>query len=98
VVTFWLLAAFLLLNLFYWRSTFMGRFYVAYLVAVIPFFMVNGVLTGSFIEEQVVWYNNKENLGVRMFTIPFEDLFYGMLLILMNVTIYEKLKARFKKV
>jgi len=92
--TFSLLGIFITFHLFWWKSGYMGRFYLAYLVAVVPFFLVNGILTGSFIEEEVVWYNNNENLGIRMFTIPFEDIFYGMLLILMNVSIYEALKRK----
>lgn len=67
----------------------LSRFYIMYLVTLIPFFIVNGILTGSFIDEQVVWYNNVENLGIRIGTIPIEDSIYGMLLLLMNVTIYE---------
>ena len=73
---------------------YMGRFYFAYMITLIPFLIVNGILTGSFIEEEVVWYNNAENLGVRIATIPVEDIFYGMLLILMNISLYEYFQKR----
>ena len=92
--TFVSLALFLIWHLTVQKSPYLSRFYFAYLFILLPFFMVNGVLTGSFIEDQVVWYNDGENLGIRMFTIPVEDTFYGMLLILMNVTIFEYLKER----
>ncbi|MDH3711744.1 MAG: lycopene cyclase domain-containing protein [Cyclobacteriaceae bacterium] len=92
--TFISLALFLLWHLLVVKSPYLGRFYLAYLVILIPFFTVNGILTGSFIPNEVVWYDDQENLGIRMFTIPVEDTFYGMLLILMNVTIYEYLKHK----
>lgn len=75
----------------------LGRFFISYLIVLIPFYIVNGVLTGSWIEDQVVWYNNSENLSVRLGTIPVEDTFYGMLLILGNVVIYEWGLTRRKK-
>ncbi|MEL6412522.1 MAG: lycopene cyclase domain-containing protein [Bacteroidota bacterium] len=84
-----LTAALLALHGFYWQSRYLGRFYLAYLVMLIPFFVVNGVLTGTWLEEAVVWYNDEANLGVRCGTIPVEDIAYGMLLILMNLTIYQ---------
>ena len=92
-----LAALFLALQLFVIKSKSLGRFYLAYLVLLIPFLVVNGILTGTGITEEVVWYNNSENLSVRMLTIPVEDVIYGMLLILMNLTIYEYLKQRAEK-
>lgn len=61
---------------------------VSYAICLIPFLIVNGFLTSL----PVVLYNDAENLGIRIYTIPFEDIFYGMLLVLMNIVIYEKLK------
>ena len=68
-------------------------FMVSYAICLIPFLIVNGFLTAI----PVVLYNNTENLGIRIYTIPFEDVFYGMLLVMMNVVIYEKLKTRNSK-
>jgi len=69
-------------------------FYISFLVILIPFFVVNGVLTGSFIEDQVVWYNNKENLGVRLGTIPVEDIGYAFSMIFFSIILIEKFKRR----
>ncbi|GAB3921194.1 lycopene cyclase domain-containing protein [Mucilaginibacter myungsuensis] len=73
------------------KVTWLARFYQVYLVLLIPFLIVNGLLTGTGPDEPVVWYNNAENLGIRILTIPFEDVFYGMALILGNVVIYRSL-------
>jgi len=83
--------AFVMLKL---RVRFMGRFYMAFAVIIIPFLIVNGILTGSFIDEPVVWYNNHENMGVRIGTIPVEDMVYALLMLLMSVTIWEVREAR----
>lgn len=76
------------------KAKFLSRFYFSYIFVLIPFFIVNGILTGSFIENEVVWYDNAENLGIRMGTIPVEDTFYGMLLLVMNVSIFEWLQRK----
>lgn len=85
---------FLGLQLFVIKGTYMGRFYRFYLVHLIPFFIVNGILTGTGINGEVVWYNNEENLGIRLLTIPVEDTLYSMSLMLMNITLYEYFRDR----
>lgn len=89
-----LFLALVLLFLLWKRVAFLSRFYLSYAL-VIPFFLLsNGILTGAFTSEAVVWYNNAETCGVRLFTIPLEDTFYGMLLILLNVAGYELMLKR----
>lgn len=63
------------------------RYYFTFLVMLIPFFIVNGILTGCFIENEVVWYNINENLNFRLFTIPIEDTIYAFSLILTNLVL-----------
>ena len=60
----------------------------------IPFFIVNGILTGTGLDEPIVWYNNAENMGLRFFTIPLEDTFYGMLMLILNVFLFETFLGR----
>jgi lycopene cyclase domain-containing protein len=93
-VTFLFTGLFLALVMIKLRVRFMGRFYFAFALLLIPFFIVNGILTGAMTEEPVVWYNNAENIGVRIGTIPLEDAVYGLLMILMPITIWEKAEER----
>lgn len=98
--TFW---NFFFSGLFLLYSTFKRReyhayFIISYIFHMIPFLIVNGILTDgnfdfNFSTDPVVWYNNDENLFIRFITIPIEDFFYSMLLLLMNVTFYEKFKS-----
>jgi len=81
------------------KKKIISRFYVTFLLILIPFFIVNGILTGTFIDGEVVWYNNSENLGIRILTIPVEDFAYGFSMILFNLLLIEKLKSiTFKKI
>lgn len=79
------------------RPIMLRKFYPTFIVMLIPFFLVNGILTGSFIESEVVWYNNDENLGIRMFTIPVEDSIYAFSMILMNLYFTELLMGYYNK-
>jgi len=69
------------------------HFLLSFAAILIPFFIMNGILTGMWIDKEVVWYNNEENLGIRLLTIPLEDVFYGMALILWNVNLTYKFKS-----
>jgi lycopene cyclase domain-containing protein len=88
------LAALLIIVRFVLNVSWLGKFYIVYLLLLIPFAIVNGMLTGTGLSEPVVWYDNTENMGIRIMSIPFEDIFYGMSLILLNVSGFEYLKRR----
>ena len=77
------------------QNAVLSRFYLTFPVILVPFFLVNSVLTGSFIAEPVVWYNNSENLGIRIFTVPVEDLSYAFSLILFNILLINYLVVFF---
>jgi lycopene cyclase domain-containing protein len=73
-----------------YRTWFSG-FFLTYIVSLIPFLIVNGVLTYL----PVVWYDNAENIGFRIYTIPVDDLIYLFGLLLPSVNIYNILIRRF---
>jgi lycopene cyclase domain-containing protein len=96
-VTFLLLVILIILNEIFLKQKWMESFYLSYLVLLIPFFICNGILTGTGLQEAVVQYNDNENMGIRLLTIPIEDVFYGMLLILLNITIYEYFARKYSR-
>lgn len=72
------------------HKTWLSHYYVTYAITLIPFFIVNGVLTSL----PVVSYNNAENLGIRLTTIPIEDAAYFMAIMLIVLPVYERLKPK----
>ena len=91
VVNYTFLILVLILGLFFGVKH-LQRFYIAFIIILIPFFIVNGILTGTGLEEPVVWYNNAENLGIRLGTIPIEDIGYAFTMIFANILLIEKFK------
>jgi lycopene cyclase domain-containing protein len=92
--TTFLFAGIFILVLYLFRRFFSGfngsAFIISFAIILVPFLIVNGFLTSL----PVVTYNDAENTGIRIHTIPLEDIFYGMLLVMMNVVVYERLKSR----
>ncbi len=70
-------------------------FFMSYLIILIPFFIVNGVLTGSGLPEPVVWYNDTQNFGVRLGTIPLEDTVYNLGMLLSVALVGHHINQRF---
>lgn len=77
------------------KATWFGDFALTFLVCLIPFLVVNGILTGSFTDSPIVWYNEIHIIGVRIFTIPVEDVYYNVCMLLPIIALYEGLKKRF---
>jgi len=90
VFTFALLMAFLVFIEYVGKIRFMYRFYRAYLVSLILFYIVYGVLTSV----PVVQYNSAETLNFNLFHIPFESHFYFMAMLLLSIYLFELFKSR----
>ncbi|MEM1323823.1 MAG: lycopene cyclase domain-containing protein [Bacteroidota bacterium] len=87
--TFLLTASFLFYHWCFIPNTYRSRFYLAYLVSIIPFLIVNGVLTGGFTEQPVVMYNPLDNFGIRIGSVPIEDTVYSLLMLIGVTTFME---------
>lgn len=76
----------MLLVLISGKHHFLGRFFMTFLIICIPFLIFNGILTGL----PVVWYDDVENLGIRIFSIPVDDLIYNMGMLLIPLGMYAR--------
>ncbi|MBK8228708.1 MAG: lycopene cyclase domain-containing protein [Flavobacteriales bacterium] len=93
-ITFISAAAMLALHALVLRSAYLGRFFIGYALSLVPFFLVNGVLTGWLLPEPIVWYDDAENLGIRLGTIPVEDSVYLLFFLLLTITFHERALKR----
>ena len=88
-VTFFAGTVLLSANIFFFNKKIIGRFYIVYIISLIPFLIVNGILTGALSQEPVVVYDPLSQLDFRIITIPLEDAVYSFILLLLNVNFYE---------
>ena len=96
-LTYFILMIIVLVAALLLKTHLLSRFYISFLVILIPFTIINGILTGSFIEGEVVWYDEVEITGFRIFTIPIEDFAYGFSLILINLILMDYFRRKFYK-
>lgn len=95
--TSWALIVSGILNgVFYFAKTpsWYPKFALAFVVALLPFLVVNGILTGFFTPEPVVWYNENHIMGPRIGTIPVEDMFYNFFMLFGIMLIYMTLRSQ----
>ena len=82
-----------LLTIFSFRYQLNFPFFVlSFIISIIPFIVVNGILTGIVTPEPIVWYSESEIIGLRIFTIPLEDFYYSYSLLLSVAILYERFK------
>ena len=79
-----------------WRKKWTGvkLFLTSFTICLLPFYIVNGILSGTGIQEQVVWYNDFENLGLRILTIPLDDHLDSLALQGFNVFLFDYFKGK----
>lgn len=90
------LLAFLLTVYFYFikKVKWYADFIFTFLVVQIPFFFVNGALTGMFTPKPIVWYNEAEIIGLRWVSIPLEDTFYNYGFLILVFSVYQYFESR----
>ncbi|WP_026450762.1 lycopene cyclase domain-containing protein [Aequorivita capsosiphonis] len=88
--------AIILLGLvFNYKKEALNVFFPVFLILLTPFFIINGYLTGSWIDEPVVWYNDAENLGIRIGTVPIEDSVYALSMQLTVFVLMERFQEKY---
>lgn len=74
------------------------RYYFAiFPILLIPFFLVNGILTGTGIDQEVFSYNPLVITGISILSMPIEDMFYALSLLLTVLMLTELLENRLMK-
>jgi len=78
------------------KDKILNRYFISFLIIILPFLIFNGILTGTFIKDEVFWYNDSHNMGIRVFSMPVEDLVYGFSLILLDILCIQKVESILK--
>ena len=74
-----------------------GNAIIVFGILIIPFFLVNGILTGTGLLAPVVRYHPDYYLGIRVISIPVEDFIYGFELFMMNLFLFLRFPKQFSR-
>jgi len=86
--TFLLTGVFMIFHYLNFENTYRTRFYLSYLITWVPFLIVDGVLTGGYTQQPIVIYHSEEFLNFRITSVPLEDSIYGLLLLMLNMSLF----------
>lgn len=81
---------FLLISVFKINIIRKKNYWLFILISFVPFLVVNYFLTSI----PIVWYDNSENLSIRILTIPLEDFFYHFTYSSFVIIVYSYLVKR----
>lgn len=83
--------------LFFWlRRMDLNFIGISFLISLIPFLGVNGILTGGATDAPIVWYSEVHKVTPRIWTIPVEDVLYCFTLIVGVILLYEYIHEKRK--
>lgn len=94
--TFWVACLVMLLNgilYFGFRPKWYQCFWSAFLVFYFPFFFLNGWVSSYIASGPIVWYNPNHIIGIKILTIPVENIMYYFLMFLFTLVIYKSIKG-----
>ncbi|HTO14370.1 MAG TPA: lycopene cyclase domain-containing protein [Edaphocola sp.] len=74
------------------RKDWIAKASLVFLILMLGFLPVNGVLTGTGIDSPIVNYNKGDFMGIRILTIPIEDAVYGYTQFLLVLYFFKKLQ------
>ncbi|MBS3914064.1 MAG: lycopene cyclase domain-containing protein [Bacteroidetes bacterium] len=72
------------------RGNYLSHVFISWGIALIPMAIVNGLLTAL----PILIYDDTNNSGIRLGTIPIEDFFYNLLFMLWMIWIFEYFRQK----
>lgn len=76
------------------RVDWISKASMVFIILMLGFFPVNGLLTGTGLESPIVNYNPEYFLGIRILTIPVEDAVYGYTQFLLVLYFFKKFNTQ----